>query len=206
MKNSLDIHLPSGKLVVRLLSVPIILLFLLASDQLIPADYIKPILQKRKELGRGNVSQLVNEQRWNIIVTAGALVNEAFSGYDLSKAVSSADTQMTGNDPAEEHIGEATPEHKIDYDISKPIEQAEASLRSALSQSRPVAGKPAWPLENPAHQFEIVSIIAKRAAEAGIPEVERKELVQSYVELSRILPQREAQKLIMLKISNKNKQ
>jgi len=202
MKKNLDIHLTSSKHVLFLLSVPLLLLFFLVSDQMLPADYFKPILQNRKEIGRGNVNQLVNEQRWNIIVTSGALVNEVFSGYDLSKAVSPADKQGT-NDSSTGLDRDRTPEHKIDYVISKPIETTEIALRSVSLSSH---GGNAGPGFNPALHYEIVSIIARRAAEVGIPETERKKLVASYIEMSKVLPQREAQKLIMLKISNKKKQ
>lgn len=53
-------------------------------------------------------------------------------------------------------------------------------------------------------EAQAIQLLDARAIEAGIPEAARKKLIQSYQDLSKVLPKKEAEKMIMWKIVHEN--
>ncbi|MBI5846744.1 MAG: hypothetical protein HZB31_02110 [Nitrospirae bacterium] len=71
------------------------------------------------------------------------------------------------------------------------------------SGKRQSVHEPAGPPDSKsAEEAEVLKSLDNRAIEAGIPEAARKKLLQSYKDLSKVLPKDEAQKMILWKIAH----
>jgi len=207
MKASLPIHHPSMKHIVIAGIAVMLLLVLFSADSIV--TLVRPQRESVKAAKTAGPASAGRPQ-WNIIVTSGELVNEAFRGYDLSKAVATTSDDRAGDLASPPAAGE------------KSVAGASDARHDAKAGGTAKTGKPSAavrPVPQPIFSVsELLSrfmkdetdsaipLIAKNAAAAGLSEEERLRLIESYKELRKVLPESEAEKLIMLQIRSSRKQ
>lgn len=151
------------------------------------------------------------------VITPVNVVDDAFKGYELNKGAD-ADEQKAVQDksPAEAVSDESAGQQpQVEKAVKqtpsemKPerIKEKEANPREStgnVSATSPdnSAGKNDEPKVKSTAQDEGTKLLNKRMVEAGLSEANKKKLIQSYLELRKVLPEKEAQKMIMWKIAH----
>ncbi len=150
------------------------------------------------------------------------VVDDAFKGYDLNKGPDAegqaGDEQKTSQDngaakanPEEVVVpplqaGKQIPaETKQETSKGKEAKSREQILDVSATPSAKPAGKADESNTKSQPQDEGIKLLNERMAEVGLSDSDKKKLIQSYLELRKVLPEKEAQKMIMWKIAHEKK-
>ena len=118
-----------------------------------------------------------------------SVVDEAFEGFNIPKAIRTGSDATGTNDGYSERITEPTPLPKLAPEAVE-VRKTDANVpRTPVSVRRP----------DNAQDDELKQIDAL-ASRAGLPEAKKKEILRSYEDLSRIMPKKEALKIIMMRL------
>lgn len=215
-----------------LLAVPVIILLAIVLYFFLPGR-LSVTAKDKVELQNRTASQVIPKARPAAplakvrVIKPVRVADEPFKGYypipmddaetDENRDKSAAQTGET-EAPCEElsapavGAGKAAKGHiQADKKTDKLVDKRGDAADSARS-SQPVAGhkgssvKETGQDSKTAEEAEVFRHIEERAIEAGIPEAGRKKLIQSYQELSKVLPRKEAEKMIIWKIVHEYKQ
>ncbi len=156
------------------------------------------------------------------VITPVNVVDDAFKGYDLNKGAD-AESLNDNEQKASQDNGAAKATHeeivvpplqtqkqipvdtKQETTKGKEAEPREQMHDVSASPSAKPAGKADESNAKSATQDEGIKLLNERMAEVGLSESDKKKLMQSYLELRKVLPEKEAQKMIMWKIAHERK-
>lgn len=159
------------------------------------------------------------------VITPVNVVDDAFKGYDLNKgsdAESHADDEQkpvqdksAAEAACEELAGQTSlrekaakqPPAEMKQERMKEKEANPQESTGGVSATSPVnpTGRNDASGSGPVAQDEGLKLLNERLVEAGLSEASRKKMVQSYLELRKVLPEKEAQKMIMWKVAHERK-
>lgn len=162
------------------------------------------------------------------VITPVNVADEPFSAYELHQATgkerdedrekgAAQTTEKRDIETRFEELSikaakeEKTSRENIQSDKGAAPIQDKKGNQDELARNRPSAPDRRGPLDKEVVQdsktdaeTEAVKQLDERAIEAGISEAGRKKLIQSYKDLRKVLPEKEAQKMIMWKIVHEN--
>jgi len=156
------------------------------------------------------------------VISPVNVVDDVFKGYDLNKgpdAESQADDEQktsqdsgASNEAHEEMVvpplqaeKQIPPETKQETSKGKEAKSREQILDVSATPSAKPAGKADESNTKSPPQDEGIKLLSERMAEVGLSEADKKRMVQSYLELRKVLPEKEAQKMIIWKIVHEKK-